>query len=107
MIKPHELKVGNHTFAIRWGKLSSEDDGASAGRTYLRKTIIEIDDTPGDWAATQVRDTLFHEALHAAFVDGILDFDDGQEEMVVRVLAPAMLFILRNNPDFVNFLLEN
>lgn len=57
-------------------------------------------------AAGQLRDTLLHEALHAVFAQLGLDDELGQakEEMVIRRLSPALLALLRRNPQLVSFL---
>ncbi len=101
MNKPTQVVVGEHTFNIEWG-VAADD---IFGRTQLRQCVIQINDT-ANTAPSQVRDTLFHEILHAAFVGEIIPFAPDEEERVARVLAPTLLGILRHNPEVVQFLLE-
>lgn len=52
----------------------------------------------------RMRATLLHECLHAVFEQLGLAGDD--EEATVARLAPALLDLLRRNPDLVTFLTE-
>lgn len=98
--KPKQLVVGNHVYTVRWRQM----DGLH-GHTIPHHNLIEID--PGH-APSQVRDTLFHESLHAVFEDGStaqMTFEE--KEGLIRDLAPRVLHLLRNNLHMVAFLLED
>lgn len=100
MRPPKRIVIGNHVFKVRLGSIRS---GALLGQTTHRKTLIKVD---GSCSASQVRDTVLHEVLHAVINDGPNDLDPDVEERIVRVIAPALLGVLRNNPQLLEFLLE-
>ena len=79
------------------------------GETDDNNTVIKIR-TKNQSIACQ-RDTLLHEAMHAIFwCSGMKNnegFSSDAEERIIRVLAPWLLALLRDNPDLLAFLLEN
>lgn len=50
-------------------------------------------------SASSVRDTLMHELIHA-----ILQHYEMDSEKLVRIMTPAFISVLRDNPGFVRFL---
>lgn len=61
-----------------------------------------------DQAAGQMADTMMHEVLHAV-VDMVglgSEWGSEKEEAVVTRLSPALLDVLRRNPELVAYLLD-
>lgn len=105
---PKNLKVGPHTYTIRTGPKAELDVTLTArcelyGATDHKSLAIFVSDRQ---AASQARDTLLHEALHAILdVTGISHECEGdEEERLIRRLSPALLQLLRDNPVLVQFL---
>lgn len=81
------------------------DDG-DHGKTVPGKCRIGIDTTQHP---SQLRDTVWHEVMHAAFYEGGLTTvipEDEKEETLVRILSTITLYVLRRNPELVDLLLE-
>lgn len=103
MAGPSKIKIGNHTYSVKY---VVPDDGSGDyfyGRTHTRTTRMEINPTQ---AKSQARDTLLHEVLHAILDDVDSPLDDEKEESVIRAITPGLLGVLRNNPALLTFLLS-
>lgn len=93
--KPYEI--------IDEPKLLSDD--GDHGKTISARCLIKVD---VDQHPSQLRDTIWHELLHAMWFEGGLSQivpEDEKEEMCVRVLATLSLYCLRKNPKLVKVLL--
>lgn len=102
--RPTSVKIGNHDYAVSFGPIESDTSMFLYGRTSPRLTKIEINT---DYVtASQQRDTLVHEILHAILGDVPHGLSDNKEERIVRCIAPMLLGVLRDNPDLVRFLRE-
>lgn len=111
MIK--SIKVGpfNYRISVSLEELlrnnESHGDGNSKpfGMTVHAKELITIDPSQSEGMK---RDTVLHEVLHACFfcvgLHNVVGFED--EEKIIASLSPMLLYVLRNNPDFVEYLME-
>lgn len=73
------------------------------GRTDVRWSIIALS---SDQHVDQMRDSLLHEVLHAiVFTYGIQMGSEENQEAIVKTLTPALLDVLRSNPELVDQLL--
>jgi hypothetical protein len=56
------------------------------------------------------RDSLLHETVHACLSQGmsqrLKEISSDLEEELVSILAPRILGVLRDNPEFVQYLVE-
>ncbi|HVX20899.1 MAG TPA: hypothetical protein VHB02_06110 [Acidimicrobiales bacterium] len=108
---PSTIKVGPHrwtvevtTEAINVARVKGSDN--RIGEAHSRLLTISIDP---DQAHDELADTLLHEVLHACYhlTGNILNAvakSEEIEEHSVGILAPALLGVLRDNPDLVAFL---
>lgn len=100
---PKVIKIGLHSYRVKPGVID-DSRGFLFGRTTSRATLIEVDHTV---AASQIRDTVLHEVLHAVINDFPHELDNDAEEALVRGLAPGVLAVLRDNPQLIAFLLKD
>lgn len=101
MKPPASVRIGPHEWTVRRQPIDA--DGEYYGRTVERELAILI--APGN-APSQERDTMLHELLHAIWAHTGLDYDDEQQEQIVRSLSTPLLGALRDNPRLVTFLLD-
>jgi hypothetical protein len=105
---PSKVKVSPFTFEVRYDKEAMEAAGANGACMEDLCTILLA---PGnDWLVE--RETILHEALHAVWGQTYLDTKipddaaDSEGEAIIRELAPRILALLRDNPQFVAYLTE-
>ena len=97
---PEYIKVGPYDISVR--VISSElaarlkEDGDFDGET------IHIADGQ---RGPQLADTILHELLHAIYATFSLK-DDDEEERIVSALATGLVGVLRDNPDFARWLID-
>lgn len=85
--------------------------GSDVAIDFLESVIVDNDPAMGAYdqelscilikdgmSASSTRDTLMHELLHA-----ILQHYEMDSEKIVRLMTPALLAILRDNPKLVRF----
>ena len=106
---PQRISVGPHSYVVV--KDQAELDRKSIERQIVGpqghhdpvalRILVTEQQAPG-----QQRDTLLHEVLHALTeMTGLHnEWSEEKEEAVVRRLTPALLDVLRRNPDLVEFL---
>lgn len=105
---PRRVHVGPHTYRVVCDAVAMAVECRDAGEDLVgrcshRTLTIHIEP---DQAASQMRDTLLHEVLHAVANMTALDgeWGDEREEETILRLAPALLDVLRRNPRLVAFL---
>lgn len=96
---PTTITVGPHTYKVVIVPGGILGDAGNAGHCAHHSLTIAIDDAQ---APSQVADTLLHELVHAMLVT--VDLGD-DEERVALILGPALLLLLRSNPDLVNYIM--
>lgn len=106
--RPTSIAVGPFVWPIRYEaetiKTSARMDGADKfGFTRPERTDIIVDP---DRSEQGLRETILHEAIHAAVWTYGIDCDHNDEESVVAPLASAILDIIRRNPKVLEFLLS-
>lgn len=111
MKPPASVRVGNHVYRLTASPQRAADSDVTFGITFTERTEIVLNP---DQAASQLRDTVLHELLHAVCDDvGLTDYRDAPkdsvlsqelEERVVRALAGGVLALLRRNPRLVTYL---
>jgi hypothetical protein len=101
-IDPKELLI--------WGEEDGEENkiGAQmAGKSNHSTQEIVVRGEPAVSHDSE-RDTLLHEALHAVFALTNLDqeMSDHKQELMVSRLTPAILLLMKDNPEFISYLME-
>jgi hypothetical protein len=91
---PGYLKVGpfNYTVELHEGYWNKDDERVY-GEVDERNCTINLDI---DASPEMVRDSIVHEVLHAM----LLMYDKDDEELV-RLLAPMLLQVMRDNPKLM------
>ena len=86
----------------------TEDMAFGAVNTLMSRIALQ---STASISPIQQVDTLLHECLHAAFFTAGLRYhlfqdDHESEEHTIRVLAPLLLHLFRENPALVRYLLQ-
>lgn len=108
MVKlPRKVKVGAITVDVSMMPKPTTVEGSELG-LYTSYTG-EITINPCVTKA-QVGSVLLHEIFHAILdIHGIahaLDLDHRREEVAVRLLEPAVLSLIRDNPELIRWLMK-
>lgn len=108
---PKKIKIGIHEYKIIVDKAAidacSVAGGAEARLGECNNEMLTITMEPNQ-APSMLRETLLHEALHAAFhlVGASEDIDEKTEEKLVLRLAPVLMGVIKENPKFIHYLLD-
>ena len=105
---PEKVKVGPFEWTVRMESLNTSLDRAANGFNYgaTVKSQLEIQLAIGQ-APGNLRDTLLHEVLHACWHTASLSSSAADEEEVCSRLSTVLLSVLRENPQLVEFLVED
>jgi hypothetical protein len=105
---PAHVDVGPYRYTIVVDELTirraeNEERARLHGRTEHSRLTIELDPS---LPAVKEREVLLHEILHtvAEMVGVRSDLGFNREESVIMRMAPALLDVLRRNPDVVAYL---
>lgn len=90
---PKAITVGPHTYKVRRVRKLVEDLGLCSYDT----ATVSIRQGMG---ASKTREVLLHEVLHACGYPSLCDKD----EEFVDTIAPALLQVLRSNPELLAYL---
>lgn len=107
---PKTIRVGPHTYRVRssqkhWDRLIASDAQWDGYSGLSKHQPCEIWLNP-DQSASQMQDTLLHEALHALYAcSNLAGLEEPAEENVVGHLTPWLLMLLRANPALTEYLL--
>lgn len=116
---PRKIQVGPHPVVVkvdtkRMHTVNKETDDVHGLAAYGHDDLEIVVDP--QQAASQMRDSVLHEVLHALFAIGpqnvlFQELDEKNkvgvlEENLVQGLCPLLLDFLRRNPRFVDWLLE-
>lgn len=74
------------------------DNEPAMGSYEQEMSLIVIKDNMSE---SSTRDTLMHEILHAILQHYAMD-----SEKLVRIITPALISLLRDNPDFVSLIMR-
>lgn len=99
MLPPSTLRVGPHTYQVVLVPNGVMIDAERRGHTMATRLVIAIEP---DMPASMVADTLIHEAVHAILRSIVLE--DTVEEQVALLMGPAVLALLRDNPELLTYL---
>lgn len=108
---PDAIKIGPHYYTVDTDPAAIHYESFKEGQPLDGHIVhdqlkITVND---DNAATYRADVLLHEVLHGVIVAMARKEDIGvhQEEHFVRSLSTMLLGVMRDNPDFVNFLMAD
>lgn len=96
---PTKLKILGKTFTVNPVDPDVLSDGDTRGRWNSSKCTIHY---RADGSIDDVKDTVFHEVLHAIDYTAQLELTERQ----VHALSGLVLAVCRDNPDLINWLLE-
>jgi hypothetical protein len=82
-----------------------------AGLTYASRNTIYMRLLPGATEANY-QEVLLHEITHAVWAETMLTHldiskQDDEEESVISLQSPGLLFVLHHNPEVVKYLTSN
>lgn len=109
--KPKSVVIGPFDFDFVWKPITEEvleGQGLVDGTIDQSNQLIYIDSS---LAKGMQRETSLHEILHGIFLASNLTFrleniDPDLEEEIIRALSPALLALIRSNPQMVKFWTE-
>jgi hypothetical protein len=108
MKPPKEIKVGAFTYKTRFD-LEACIAAGTTGFCLPDQSLLII--TPAN-SSDAMRDTVLHEILHGVWNQtGLkIKYPDGDPdspgEDIIFQLTPRLMALLRDNPEFVKFLME-
>lgn len=103
MKRPSSIRVGAWPFKIiRHKGFSSQTDNLGTCGTDTQQIVIDADLGPDVEKATVI-----HEALHGALSQTVFAarWSKDEEEDVVRTLDPFIYGLMRDNPEFVRWVM--
>jgi hypothetical protein len=94
------LQIGAAEYRVKRVAEVEADD--KLGMTRFRRSLIHISKKQ---SPSSERDTLLHEVLHAVCYESglslVLGIGDEDEERIIRILAPWLLTVIRDNPHLI------
>lgn len=96
MEAPDVISLLGNKVAIKKRSIILVDNAAAYGTYIQERTEIQV---RSNMSPSAERNTVLHEMLHAILMEYELD-----SEEVVRVLTPALLAALRDNPHLIDYL---
>jgi hypothetical protein len=104
---PKTLYVGHFDFDVTQQRVFDKLGETIYGESEKDPAGIKI--LKGQSPANK-RDTLMHESLHAILYAAgghvLLPLNHDDEERLIRFLSPWLVALLRDNPDFVDFITD-
>ena len=104
MKPPKTIKVGPHTRELHQGGkwlLALDDD--KDGRFLTADGVYVLHPS---LTGTPAAETSLHEVLHDAVAQTGFPIEDDREEQLVTGLAHVLLGVIRDNPDYVEWLCQ-
>jgi hypothetical protein len=101
---PEKIMISPHIITIRKdAKLAEVAQVTGAAMEDTQEIILDKQLGP-----SIERETLLHEAMHHIWHQTPLDrtYEDQQEEEIIWTLAPRILSLILDNPEFVTWLQE-
>jgi hypothetical protein len=113
--RPEHIFIGNHTYQVEWLSQNEWEDRRldehADALTHARHQLIQIR-TYAPSRESHYQEVLFHELTHAVWDSTMLTHADlsaqeDPEEFVIGLQSPQLLFILKQNPDLVKWLMSD
>ena|ERR1051325_1486693 len=103
---PKRIQISPFEYKVLYDNDRVKEHDADGIHVRLKQEIA----VGSDQAPEMERDSVLHEAIHACFAQTPMfeNSDEGykHEERIVQSLTPRLLALLRNNPEFVEYLME-
>ena len=100
---PRRHRIGPFWYKVKYKKgLKDSENEEVSGLCYFRKGKIEIDK---ELQGRMLASTVLHEDIHAA-LDAVGCFGLRSDESFVESMANAMLALLLDSPNYLEFLME-
>lgn len=113
--RPEHLFIGNHTYQVEWldedewedRRLESDADAL----THARHQLIQVR-CYRSARESHYQEVVLHEITHAVWDATMLTHaklaeQDDDEEFVVSLQTPALLFVLKQNPHLMRWLMDD
>lgn len=105
---PQYIKIGYADFEIvglTHDQAALRDPAGICGQIHPDKHIIDYDESLNQVA---LANTLLHECMHGIVdMQGLTFRREEEEENIVNALANGMSALIRDNPDFIKFLVKS
>lgn len=91
------LRIGCRIYRVDWpenGDIESDNHWGECDRRRGCITVASLRRPPDALA-----ETLIHEVLHALIYDAGTEWDDDQEEQIVRTISPRLAAFMRDNVE--------
>jgi hypothetical protein len=98
---PRQVTVGPHRFKVTLVPDGILEGAGADGTCVPRHLTIALD---ANQPRSQKADTLCHELTHALLAT--VKLDDDVEEAICLAFGPALLALVRDNPDLMEWLKE-
>ena len=102
-ITPKKIKLGYATFKIEKRTNSFCESQEMMGDCDTQKLRIRYDKSQ---ANNELANTILHEVLHALFHTQSINVSEKLEEKIVHSLANGLCAMIKDNPNFVDWLRE-
>lgn len=104
MSRPQQVRIGYQRYALTFTTAQLTKGASADGVTIPSVGVIAI---RPDMQEDRKRETLLHEAMHAAWDQTPLrNKESALEEEVISALSPILFALLRDNPTVVRYLLS-
>jgi hypothetical protein len=102
---PTTIRIGHLVYLVSTGPEVNErlQDNGEAGRSNGNMVRIEVRD---DFPRVTTRETLLHEVLHQCLFVAGKELPTELEEPIVRAMSMVLFGVLRDNPEFVQYLIK-
>lgn len=107
MNRPKRLRIGPHTWSVRWGRgdvLRHAPAGDAVGVCDYPSLTIAVEPARSE---DYMRHTLLHEVLHACVRASDPPLDDEHEELAISAMTGPLLAALRDNPPLVAYIMAS
>lgn len=101
MTPPSTLKVNGRVVSIKYRASKHMPD--LAGQFHPDRNLIDINKSQDK---QELQDTVLHETLHAILHTQGREYGGEVEELYVRAIATGLSGVLRDNPEFTQWLIQ-
>jgi len=114
--RPDHVFIGNHTYRIEWVDVQEWEERRLAddadAMTHARHQTIQVRLYSQHTMESHYQEVLLHEITHACWDSTMLTHADlaaqeDAEEFVISLQSPALLFVLKQNPELTKYLMSD
>ena len=102
---PTQIRIGHLIYSVEVGDEINQWllENSEAGRSNGNLAKIEV---RTDYPLVTIKETLLHEVLHQCLFVAGKDLPTEIEEPIVRAMSMVLFGVLRDNPEFVQYLIK-